>query len=99
MSALCKIFQFVLNIFEQVLNVVVSALKMVADAAVDVLSEIVSAAGNALGISGNTFLWIGLGFGLWFFMKREGNKGGTNRLEISTSEKSNRASSTAGSRG
>lgn len=91
MSALCKIFQFVLNIFEQVLNVVVSALKMVADAAVDVLSEIVSAAGSALGISGSTFLWLGLGFGLWFFMKRD--KGGVNRLEISASETKNRASS------
>lgn len=99
MSALCKIFQFVLNIFEQVLNVVVTALKMVADAAVDVLSEIVSAAGQALGISGNTFLWIGLGFGLWFFMKREGNKGGVNRLEISSSEKKDRTSGYTGSGG
>lgn len=99
MNVLCKIFQFVLNIFEQVLNVVVSALKMVADAAIDVLSEIVSAAGKALGISGNTFLWLGLGFGLWFFMKREGNKGGVNRLEISASEKKNRTSSYVNSGG
>lgn len=70
MNALCKIFQFVLNLFEQVLNVIVSALVMLGTAIVDVLSDLAGAVGDALGLSGGSILWLALGgLALWFFLK------------------------------
>lgn len=62
----CKIWQFLLNVFTDIVNAVAQALATIGTAVVDVLSQVADAVGDALGISGSTFLWIALGLGAYF---------------------------------
>lgn len=69
---LCKIWNFLLNIFTDLVSAVASAIAVVGTAIVDVLSEVASAVGDALGLSGSTVVWLGVGiFAYWFISKKK----------------------------
>lgn len=62
----CKLWNFVLNTFTSAIELVGTLLETVGTVLVDVLGAVTDSLGKALGISGSTVLWIGLGVLAYF---------------------------------
>lgn len=70
LSALCKIFAWVLKVFKLVVKAVAEAIKIVLDAVVDVLDTLLQAVSNSVfgGGLGKIILWGLLGYGLLAYL-------------------------------
>lgn len=84
----CKLWNFVLNIFTSIVEGVGMLLETVGTVLVDVLGGVADAVGKALGISGSTVLWLGLGVAAaWLLFggdSEDDAKPGSNSLTLRT---------------
>lgn len=70
LSALCRIFAWVLKVFKLVVQTVAEAIKVVLEAVVDVLDTLLEAVSDSVfgGGLGRTILWGLLGYGLFVYL-------------------------------
>lgn len=67
----CKLWNFILNTFTSAIELVGTLLETVGTVLVDVLGSVAGSLGDALGISGSTVMWIGLGVLAYFIFTSE----------------------------
>lgn len=68
----CKLWNFILNAFTSVIEGVGTLLSTVGTVLIEALGAVAEAAGDILGISGGSLIWLALGgIGLWFFLSQD----------------------------
>lgn len=85
LSALCKIFAWVLKVFKLVVQAVAEAIKVVLEAVVDVLDTLLKAVSDSVfgGGLGKTILWGLLGYGLFVYLTDDEEKrNGSNQASV-----------------
>lgn len=73
LSALCKIFVWILKVFKLVVEAIAEAIKIVFTAVVDVLDTLLDSVSESIfdGGLGKTVLWGFLAFGLYMFLTKD----------------------------